>query len=474
MELEKQLRALGVWHTLPVEGSDSDAMDTSSDPQFQVGSLEPSLGILELLLSEDAIMEDTEYILKQDPLTSLFNFELGKLKPPPPPPPPKPAKPKRDRKAEQERRKLAQEAKAAKLAELREAREIQAALDVSPGFRAPRTRKGLAAAAAFEAEARAEGEVEGEGNGEEQNDMLDPAEQHSRKEAAKQRNKVWKRGPLILPGRSEIPPIVNEVDNRQSFKMFDAGWILPENQKRGGRTAADRAPLPPPRKRVRTSSSSLSLPYLLHCCLTDKRVDRETSRLSVLSTSASENQTLRLLTEDNSALDDMDADQSMMDVDIPAEQDGEMSSPLSDVKSDEQDVTARQIEEPPATRNVIRAPDGTIIVETLDTPALRRQKSIARKAARLQRAAEAQATASPSAGPSRLPAVQSTSSSLTDMDGDEEKESGGQSLAWPDSRAGASVPPKDPAAVVLADGQMLEGGTLGMWYNMTCSRSYFY
>lgn len=58
----------------------------------------------------------------------------------------------------------------------------------------------------------------------------------------------WKRGPLILPGHSEVPPVVEQVDDYRSFKMFDAGWILPGNQKRGGRAAAEKTPLPPKRR----------------------------------------------------------------------------------------------------------------------------------------------------------------------------------------------------------------------------------
>jgi hypothetical protein len=68
----------------------------------------------------------------------------------------------------------------------------------------------------------------------------------------------WKRGPLILPGHSEVPPIIDKIDEYRSFKMFDAGWILPENQKRGGRTAVERKPLPP--KRRTSSVKSLSKP----------------------------------------------------------------------------------------------------------------------------------------------------------------------------------------------------------------------
>lgn len=52
----------------------------------------------------------------------------------------------------------------------------------------------------------------------------------------------WIRGPLIMPGQSEVLPVVDQMDDYRSFKMFDQGWILPENTKRGGRSM-----LPSPR-----------------------------------------------------------------------------------------------------------------------------------------------------------------------------------------------------------------------------------
>ena len=60
----------------------------------------------------------------------------------------------------------------------------------------------------------------------------------------------WKRGPLVLPGHADVPPIVNIVDDYRSFKMFDAGWILPENQKRRGRATVERTPLPTRKRRI--------------------------------------------------------------------------------------------------------------------------------------------------------------------------------------------------------------------------------
>lgn len=176
----------------------------------------------------------------------------------------------------------------------------------------------------------------------------------------------------------------------------------------------------------------------------------------MLSTSASENQTLQLLIEDNVAGDGQ-TESNGMEVDVPAVEDGDMSSPLSEARSEIETSTSAKKDNPPL-RNIIHTPDGTIIVETLDTPALRRQKSLYRKAERLRLAAEAEAAAS--AGPSRLPASGSGSSSLTDLDGDEEEDEDKpiKSVA----PAPVPPPPKDPAVVELAEGQTLEGGTLGM------------
>lgn len=53
----------------------------------------------------------------------------------------------------------------------------------------------------------------------------------------------WARSPLVKPGQSDVIPVVDKVDDYRSFKMFDQGWILPENTKRGGRTATHQTPL---------------------------------------------------------------------------------------------------------------------------------------------------------------------------------------------------------------------------------------
>jgi len=177
--------------------------------------------------------------------------------------------------------------------------------------------------------------------------------------------------------------MVDKIDNQRSFQMFDAGWILPPNQRRGGRAPVERQALPPPRKRA--------------------RLDRGTSRLSVFSTAASENQTLnqssssasgekKVMTSDavedkinrSMEVDNDDASRAAEDittVDTAAE-------PVSALRSPQQRTVI-----PPGT--VIQTKNGTIIIEELDTPAIRREKAIRRKEERLRLAAAAEPDSAP-------------------------------------------------------------------------------
>lgn len=202
-------------------------LDASIDlqpPQQPIGDLEPPLELFELLDSPEAIRDDFKFILETDPLSSLFSFDLGRLKPPPPPPPPKPKVSKK---------------KAAKTSKIKAAEP--SALDISPGFRAPRTRRALAVAAAFEAEAT--------GGAVEVQDL----------EAAMKSNKA-RQGSGVSSVHLGVPQMVEDVDNQGSFKMFDAGWILPSGQKRGGRQPVEKSSPPPPKKRMRTGWWHVILP----------------------------------------------------------------------------------------------------------------------------------------------------------------------------------------------------------------------
>jgi hypothetical protein len=227
-----------------------------------IGDLEPPLDVLELLISSECFKANLNMEVGDNPTVSLFNYEFATWKPPPLEPEDvvrsrkEKTKPKRDRKAEVERARANKVAAAADAgidvweAEEEEIerrkeqeRELQTALDSSSGFRIPRTRSALAAAAAFEAEAHGSSA---------------PGDDIGISTDSSKANRSRKRASVAPVGLTSVPRVVNDVDNRDSFHMFNAGWILPPDQKRGGRASAmDRSALPPPRKRPRTGELML-------------------------------------------------------------------------------------------------------------------------------------------------------------------------------------------------------------------------
>lgn len=144
------------------------------------------------------------------------------------------------------------------------------------------------------------------------------------------------------------------------------------------------------------------------------------------------------------------------------------------------------------TSKIVEGANGTIIIEELDTPAIRRAKNLKRKAEKrqemLRRDSLAAASASApesaippgSAGePSRAPVkggVDSELSSLSEFGSEVTEESG---KAKPGRKRGRrrkssavaliAAPVKnekeDLASVTLGEGEMLEGGTLGTWFS---------
>jgi hypothetical protein len=188
-----------------------DSMTSHAEGGVLVGDLEPPLDMLDMLITAPLVQSepDLQHRLDVDPIASLFSLELGKVIEPLKTSAPQPKPHKRKGKA----------------TGLKRASDV---LDSAPGFRAPRTRQALAEAAAFEAEATS---------------VPSPGSKKGTR---------WKRAPMTLPGRSEVPPMVDDVDNQKSFKMFDAGWILPPDQKRRGRPPLDKSTPPVPRKRTKT------------------------------------------------------------------------------------------------------------------------------------------------------------------------------------------------------------------------------
>ncbi|KAI0079413.1 hypothetical protein K474DRAFT_1705699 [Panus rudis PR-1116 ss-1] len=182
-------------------------------PEPPLGELEPPLELLDLLAEDGAIKDEIDLILSCPPLESLFSYEFPVFKPPPPPPPRKKSKREKQREKQRER--------AAERALTREARaNVAASSSAVPG----------------------ETIAEAEGSG-----------------AGKKSRKVSGGQGHGHHGQNEEPPIVDHVDKQDFFKLFENGWILPPEQKRGGRAPVERKPLPPPRKKARAGGTSSSV-----------------------------------------------------------------------------------------------------------------------------------------------------------------------------------------------------------------------
>jgi NuA3 HAT complex component NTO1 len=486
------------YHHSPLTPPDSS--DSSILSQTTIGDLEPLMETLQLLTSTQDIQDNISLLLHADPISSLFSFELPRIKPPPPPPPapspPPPPKPK-----------VSKKKRVLKTVE-------PGPLDTSPGFRAPRTRRALAAAAAFEAEAGFEPEFQSTAELElgaievDQKLVPEPPKKRRRQSA--------------MPGQAETPPMVTDVDSQGLFKMFDAGWILPTGQRRGGRQPVERAPLPPKKKKM----------------------DRGTSRLSVFSTNASDNQTLDEISGPSGLSIEEKAE---MDVEFGVTSEASVAAPDTDVQVElghgtkaelghgtneeveapivlnipekhQEEETERQPQPEPEpepevqlqaiiqpevtvleedkedTRSELEAriakipirpnmtinvENGKIVVEELDTPKLRREKARQRKAEKAAAAAAAQGLPQaeveiPKTNVGTTQDDVSDLSSLSELDSDTDEKSVTRGKATTSNtvpeakiiptrqlpRAPATLVTTGKALVVLEPGKHLEGGTL--------------
>ncbi|KIK56322.1 hypothetical protein GYMLUDRAFT_47090 [Collybiopsis luxurians FD-317 M1] len=391
-----------------------------------VGDLEPPLELVELLLSLDAIRDESELILNADPITSLLNFELPVFKPPPEPKPRKAPKlklpkPTRDRSEEYKRQRAK---KAEERAQERAAKaEIEAAIAASGItsekliIRTRRSATHVPAGTSSESSSPVPQTSEADS-------ILETLPPEYGTSYSMSSSGLFSTA-VAGPSRSRIPldtPSVPEfredVDNQASFKLFNSGWILPSDQKRRTRTSLpppptavpDHSSLPPPKKKI--------------------KLDRGTSKLSVFSTAEEENETLKQNESSGSSSAFFDAGRSSaprstrseagglralsaaaaaaavtdspMDVDapyspsappidLPNEQSTANAEPLYHdvVPTDSPAVPTENNErliEPrsglPRIGNIIHAPNGKIIIEELDSPATRRQKNMRKKAER--------------------------------------------------------------------------------------------
>jgi len=350
---------------------------SSSSP---VGDLEPSLEILELLVSTRLIQDDIPIILDADPITSLVEYKLPKLKPPPPPKPKKVPKvrPPRDREEENRRR--------------REKREIERIARENAKENARAARAAAAAAAAmqqgYDTGTRSSRRSSVAANAESGDIFVSssavdfeviPGQGPPLSTSSTSSNGARRRVP---ESGTSHPQILSTVDDKGSFALFNTGWILPSSQKRNRRPtlqmsqSMDRSAQPPPRKRP--------------------RMDPGSSRLSY-STVEEDNQTLQPSDPTQTYTDAEEDYPEMMDVDVPTELPPESSSvPPEDV--DGSAWTTRSlpaanehgkssVEVTSGNNKLIIMPDGSRVLEELDTPATRREKNMRRKAERLAAAA---------------------------------------------------------------------------------------
>ena len=257
---------------------DQEEVDPSAqyaEASNRLGDLEPPLRNVELLFSNEAIREheDMEFLLgDQDPISALVTYDLGVPKwiepsPPPPPSPPQsplalpplPSTPAPAKgKAKGKGKKKGPKSHAIPM----DVEQLEA-LDSAPGFRAP-----VSWVQGDTTLAQAEWSpifyVHPEA--EDQHTENEPtAESKGKKGKGKAKANAVPSPthvPIPVPGASGAdhePHLIETIDKQQSFKMFNEGWILPPDQKRGGRARVELPPLPSKKKKPRVYSF---LPFL--------------------------------------------------------------------------------------------------------------------------------------------------------------------------------------------------------------------
>ncbi|KAF8327181.1 PHD-zinc-finger like domain-containing protein, partial [Cantharellus anzutake] len=298
-------------------GLSSGMLDDSS----QRGDLEPPIETLRILTTLGSIDDHTNMMLTADPITSLFSQELLNVKPPPP----KAAKPSKPRARERFRKQAAGEVTAEgvgvfRAPPIRLTRSVHAAEQsllapyaLSPsgaggeehqssgessqrsGRTTPRTRSARALAAALESnanevppeiaaaaerEAAEEAAAAAKRAAEEALVLRRQKQREYREDRKKRKREEEEKEGVMNPG---MPAYVEEVNNKQSFAMFNWGWVLPPGSRRGNRPAPERP----------------SVPY---------HNDRKKSRLATEASAPHENLTLEQPPTSGTAPSTMDTD----------------------------------------------------------------------------------------------------------------------------------------------------------------------
>ena len=245
---------------------DQEEVDPSAqyaEASNRLGDLEPPLRNIELLFSNEAIRdhEDMEFLLgDRDPISALLVYELGEPKrtepsPPPspssPPPPlpstqpsaPAPALEKKDKAKGKSKKKGSKNAVTPM--DVEQLTVLDNAVPV-PMVQEEEDEERVSGPSVVPAHAGME-----DGHP----DTGPVAESKGKKVKGKsEANAAPAPTPIQVltigsSGPEHEPHSIETIDKQQSFKMFNEGWILPPDQKRGGRVRVERPPLPLPKKK---------------------------------------------------------------------------------------------------------------------------------------------------------------------------------------------------------------------------------
>ncbi len=251
----------------------------------QRGDLEPPLETLRILTTKGSIDEDSDMILSPDPITSLFNQEFMKIKPPSI----KLIKPSKPRARDRFKKQAVGEFTAEgfnnfRAPPVRLTRSVHAAeqslltssmlsLNGSAGEEqqssgessqpsgrtTPRTRSARALAAALESNANevppevaaaAEKEAAEDAAKKASEEALSLRRQKAREYRENRKKRKREEEEIERAAGSGMPAFVEEVNDMQSFAMFNKGWVLPEGSRRGNRPAPERPSMPVQHKGV--------------------------------------------------------------------------------------------------------------------------------------------------------------------------------------------------------------------------------
>ncbi|KAI0726340.1 PHD-zinc-finger like domain-containing protein [Fomitopsis betulina] len=407
-ELDKLIARLPSNANVANEARGPDVMDEDDDgpppspPRPLIGDLEPPVELLDLLLSEDAIKDDIDFILDKPSLDALFSYELAKEKPTLPTPEANPPKVKLTR------------------TELLE-RKRQERLEAARGFRDLRSRRSSASLAQSES---GPPEPPVEDSQPESGPSTQATEPEPSQDGVTETPMKAKRKQHVIaePGKLAAE-MVEEVDNQQSFKMFNEGWILPPDHVRGGRQRP--APQPTPsKKKGRGGKTDVNLYGQV---LSPRRIARGKSHLAE---SAPIEEAAEVVA---SGEDAMEVDDIVPTEDHPMRTEGQPAVDQCEEESSD--------DEPPRI----------IIIEHLDTPAIRHEKYLQKRLERQRKLAEAEAAERAARGQAGDEA-KSDLSDLSDL-----------SDAGEASAAGVAEEEveEEPGTFALGEGEYLEGGTLG-------------